>query len=53
VRKLVVYQKLGIGGASSLLGGIAVLLMPVPWAFFRYGERIRRLSKYTVPEETH
>lgn len=39
------YRKLGIGGASSLLGGIAVLLTLVPWVLMLYGPRIRARSK--------
>jgi hypothetical protein len=41
-----VYEKLGIGWASSLLGFIAVALMPVPWLFFKYGKQLRAKSKY-------
>lgn len=41
-----VYQNLGIGWATSLLGFIALALLPVPWAFFRYGKSIRARSSY-------
>lgn len=40
------YQHLGIGWASSLLGFIAVALLPVPWVLFKFGKRIRAKSKY-------
>lgn len=40
------YERLGIGWASSLLGFIAVALLPVPWVLFRFGRRIRAKSKY-------
>ncbi|RSL87252.1 hypothetical protein CEP52_015590 [Fusarium oligoseptatum] len=40
------YQKLGIDWASSLLGFIAVALLPVPWVLFKYGPRIRAKSAY-------
>ncbi|KAF3764832.1 MFS general substrate transporter [Cryphonectria parasitica EP155] len=40
------YERLGIGWASSLLGFIAVALLPVPWVLFKYGKEIRARSKY-------
>ncbi|KAJ5511293.1 Major facilitator superfamily [Penicillium expansum] len=40
------YNKLGTEWASSLLGFIAVALLPVPWVFFKSGKRWRALSKY-------
>ncbi|GKT40284.1 polyamine transporter 4 [Colletotrichum spaethianum] len=40
------YTNLGIGWASSLLGFIALGLMPVPWAFFKFGRTIRQKSNF-------
>ncbi|KDN72105.1 putative major facilitator superfamily transporter [Colletotrichum sublineola] len=40
------YTNLGIGWASSLLGFIALVLMPVPWAFFKFGRAIRQRSTF-------
>ncbi|KAH8889483.1 MFS general substrate transporter [Thozetella sp. PMI_491] len=40
------YSALGIGWATSLLGFIAVALLPVPWVFFQFGKQIRARSKY-------
>ncbi|KAF2832692.1 MFS multidrug transporter-like protein [Ophiobolus disseminans] len=40
------YQGLGIGWATSLLGFVAVLLLPIPWVFFKWGPSIRAKSKY-------
>jgi hypothetical protein len=40
------YSKLGYGGASSLLGGIGMLLTLVPWILVFYGPRIRARSKF-------
>ncbi|KAJ5609894.1 MFS general substrate transporter [Penicillium herquei] len=40
------FDNLGIGPGNSLLGGIAVLFIPVPFIFYHYGERIRRWSKH-------
>ena len=39
------FSRLGYGGASSLLGGIAVILTAVPWVLVFYGETIRSRSK--------
>lgn len=33
--------------ASTLLGGIAALMVPVPFAFYFYGKKVREKSKYT------
>ncbi|KAL2875163.1 hypothetical protein SGCOL_009594 [Colletotrichum sp. CLE4] len=40
------YTNLGIGWASSLLGFIALGLLPVPWAFFKFGKAIREKSSF-------
>ncbi|KAJ5087786.1 MFS general substrate transporter [Penicillium angulare] len=40
------FDKLGVGPGNSLLGGIAVLFIPVPFIFYLYGEKIRRWSKH-------
>ncbi|CAG8092314.1 unnamed protein product [Penicillium salamii] len=37
---------LGVGPAVSLLGGIAVVAIPVPFLFMRYGAFLRRKSKF-------
>ncbi|CAG8950600.1 hypothetical protein HYFRA_00002809 [Hymenoscyphus fraxineus] len=39
------YRKLGVDGASSLLGVISVLFVPVPFFLYSYGARIRKASK--------
>ncbi len=42
----------GIGPAMSILGGIAVVLVPVPILFMKYGSRLRERSKFApAPEE--
>lgn len=38
------YAKLGYGWGNTLLGLIACLLIPIPFLFIRYGERIRTTS---------
>ncbi|MCJ1471571.1 hypothetical protein MMC13_000211 [Lambiella insularis] len=40
------YKRLGIAWATSLLGFIAVGLLPIPWILFRFGPQIRAMSKY-------
>ncbi|PMD15579.1 MFS multidrug transporter-like protein [Hyaloscypha hepaticicola] len=43
---LQMYKGLGIGWATSLLGFVTVVLMPVPWVLFKYGKQIRARSSY-------
>ncbi|PVI03349.1 MFS general substrate transporter [Periconia macrospinosa] len=40
------YNRLGFGGASSMLGGIGALLTLVPWVLVVFGPRIRRRSRF-------
>jgi hypothetical protein len=47
---IIVYTKLGIGWASSLLGFIAVALLPVPWLFFVTGHKLRRVSRFETAD---
>jgi hypothetical protein len=39
------FHRLGNGGAASLLGGLAVVMAMIPWAFKRWGRSIRQRSK--------
>ncbi|KAK0713263.1 major facilitator superfamily domain-containing protein [Lasiosphaeria miniovina] len=41
------YHNIGVGPGSSITGGFAVLLVPVPFVFFVYGKRIRAASKWS------
>ncbi|XPS80404.1 hypothetical protein M3J09_012361 [Ascochyta lentis] len=41
------YHNIGVGPASSITGGFAALLIPVPFAFYMYGKRIRYRSKWS------
>lgn len=45
------FNALGVGGGGSLIGGIAVLLAPIPFIFYRYGEPIRRKSKFAPTDD--
>jgi MFS family permease len=38
------YAAMGYGWGNSLLGFVALLLLPVPFLFIKYGERIRAMS---------
>lgn len=40
------FEKMTIGGASSLLGGIGTLLTLVPWVLMLYGPKIRARSRF-------
>ncbi|KAK4507363.1 hypothetical protein PRZ48_001098 [Zasmidium cellare] len=40
------FTALGIGGAGSLIGGVACLLAPIPFLFYRYGGGIRQRSRF-------
>ncbi|CAO2651380.1 Nn.00g039500.m01.CDS01 [Neocucurbitaria sp. VM-36] len=41
------YHNIGVGPASSITGGFAALLIPVPFVFYVFGKRIRRRSKWS------
>lgn len=37
---------LGYGRGATLLAGVSVLVLPMPWILFRYGERLRERFKF-------
>ncbi|KAF1983308.1 putative bicyclomycin resistance protein [Aulographum hederae CBS 113979] len=43
---LQMYSTLGIGWATSLLGFLSVVMLPIPWVLFRWGPTIRAKSAY-------
>jgi MFS transporter, DHA1 family, multidrug resistance protein len=45
------FDALGVGGGGSLIGGVATLLAPIPFIFYRYGEPIRKRSKFAPTPE--
>lgn len=45
------FEALGTGPAMSVLGGVAGLLIPVPFLFMRFGPRLRKGSKFATQEE--
>jgi hypothetical protein len=42
------YATLGLGWGNSLLAFIAVALIPVPFAIFKYGHRIRAMATVKI-----
>lgn len=42
------YVRLGTVGATALLGGLALLMSPLPFVFYRIGARIREKSQFTT-----
>ncbi|EXJ69491.1 uncharacterized protein A1O5_07527 [Cladophialophora psammophila CBS 110553] len=40
------FRTLGVGGGGSLIAGVACLLAPVPFVFYKYGGRIRARSRF-------
>lgn len=47
------FTTLGIGGACSLIGGIAILISPSPFIFYYYGARIRQGSTFAPCLDIH
>jgi hypothetical protein len=45
------FSTLGIGWASSLLGFVSAVLVPVPFVLYRYGDKIRANSQYITIKE--
>ncbi|PSN74014.1 MFS general substrate transporter [Corynespora cassiicola Philippines] len=41
------YRNIGVGPGSSITGGFATLLIPVPFVFWVYGKRVRKVSKWS------
>lgn len=47
---LQMYEGLGVGWATSLLGFVSVTLLPIPFFLSRYGPMLRRKSNYSSEE---
>ncbi|KAF7185479.1 Efflux pump radE [Pseudocercospora fuligena] len=45
---LQMYDTLGLGWGNSLLAFIGIALLPIPWLFYAYGERIRTHPKFQI-----
>lgn len=46
------FDSLGIGGGGSLIGGVACLLAPIPFIFYKYGKPIRERSKFAPTQKS-
>ena len=42
------YATLGLGWGNSLLAFIALAMCPIPYVFFRFGERIRKSERFRI-----
>ena len=42
------FLNLGVGPASSILGSISCLALPIPVLFMRYGPKLRQMSKFVA-----
>ncbi|RAL12551.1 MFS transporter [Aspergillus homomorphus CBS 101889] len=42
------YQNMGVHWTLTILGAISALLVPVPYGFYRWGEKIRGWSRFAV-----
>ncbi|EXJ83971.1 hypothetical protein A1O3_04638 [Capronia epimyces CBS 606.96] len=42
------YEALGLGWGNSLLGFLGLAMLPIPWVFYLYGEKIRLSRKITL-----
>lgn len=40
------FHAMGVGGAGTLIASVGVLLAPIPFIFWKYGEAIRKRSKF-------
>ncbi|KAJ4986328.1 major facilitator superfamily transporter [Stagonosporopsis vannaccii] len=40
------FDSLGVGGGGSLIGGVACVLAPIPFIFYKFGRPIREKSKF-------
>ncbi|USW52021.1 Putative major facilitator superfamily, MFS transporter superfamily [Septoria linicola] len=47
---LPMYEALGVGWATTLLAAFTAVMAPIPWLFYKYGERIRSKGKYETSD---
>lgn len=45
---LQMYDGLGLGWGNSLLGFLALAMCPIPFLFYKYGERLRNSKRFKV-----
>lgn len=46
-----IYEKLGLGWGNSCLGFIALGLIPIPFLFMRFGERVRTNPRFQIHDD--
>jgi DHA1 family multidrug resistance protein-like MFS transporter len=44
------YKGIGVHWTMTLMGSLAVLLVPVPWLLLRYGDKVRARSKFATAQ---
>ena len=42
------YEAMGLGWGNSLLGFLTLAMAPLPWIFFKYGQRLRTNPRFQV-----
>ena len=42
------YEALGFGWGNSLIAFISLAMVPIPFAFYIFGERVRKSTKVTL-----
>lgn len=47
------FEAMTIQGACSLIGGVGILLMPIPFVFYKYGAKIREKSTFAPCFASH
>lgn len=45
------FRVLGVGWGNTLCAGVAVLFLPAPWVFYRYGPWLRSRSRFARKQE--
>lgn len=43
---MLVYERLGISWATSLLSFLGLVMLPIPWVMYKWGKQIRGASHF-------
>lgn len=41
------FNRMSVQGGCSFLGGLAILLLPITFVFYKYGHKLREMSRAT------